>query len=219
LKRPPDLRPPVVGVFDRRQRAEACVRALHGSGFEASRIGFAGPGVIPSAPLDGELPGDDPMAAAATGSLAGGLIGGALGAVVAGLLPGVGPIIAGGMLAGIAAGAPAALEAAGLAPHLAGYCEAQIHAGRFLVTVRSNRPFEAAFIMTLQGGRVEGSLSRAVSEATGTTPEPAGMVEGVFASEAVAEAVAEQLRAAFPEREVTIEDGDAPHRVRVRQRI
>ncbi len=215
MKRPPDLRPPVVGVFDRRQRAEACVRALHGSGFEASRIGFAGPGVIPSAPLDGELPGDDPMAAAATGSLAGGLIGGALGAVVAGLLPGVGPIIAGGMLAGIAA----ALEAAGLAPHLAGYCEAQIHAGRFLVTVRSNRPFEAAFIMTLQGGRVEGSLSRAVSEATGTTPEPAGMVEGVFASEAVAEAVAEQLRAAFPEREVTIEDGDAPHRVRVRQRI
>ncbi len=228
MKRPPDLRPPVVGVFDRRQRAEACVRALHGSGFEASRIGFAGPGVIPSAPLDGELPGDDPMAAAATGSLAGGLIGGTLGAVVAGLLPGVGPIIAGGMLAGIAAGAPAgaaiggiaaALEAAGLAPHLAGYCEAQIHAGRFLVTVRSNRPFEAAFIMTLQGGRVEGSLSRAVSEATGTTPEPAGMVEGVFASEAVAEAVAEQLRAAFPEREVTIEDGDAPHRVRVRQRI
>jgi hypothetical protein len=215
LKRPPDLRPPVVGVFDRRQRAEACVRALHGSGFEASRIGFAGPGVIPSAPLDGELPGDDPMAAAATGSLAGGLIGGALGAVVAGLLPGVGPIIAGGMLAGIAA----ALEAAGLAPHLADYCEAQIRAGRFLVTVRSNRPFEAAFIMTLQGGRVEGSLSRAVSEATGTTPEPAGMVEGVFASEAVAEAVAEQLRAAFPEREVTIEDGDAPHRVRVRQRI
>jgi hypothetical protein len=216
-----------VGVFDRRRRAEACVRALHARGFDPSRIGFAGPGVIGMPPLEGEHPADDAMAAAATGSLAGGLIGGVLGAVVAGLLPGVGPILAGGMLAGIAAGAPAgaaiggiaaALEAAGMAPNLAGYCERQIRAGRFLVTVRGNRPLEAAFTITVLGGGVEGSLSRAVSEATGTAPHPARVVEGVFASEAVAEAVAEQLRAAFPEREVTVEGGDAPHLVRVRTR-
>jgi hypothetical protein len=216
-----------VGVFDHRRRAEACVRELHANGFDPSRIGFAGSGVIAAAPLEGEMAADGALAAVATGSLAGGLVGGVLGAVVAGLLPGVGPIIAGGMLAGIAAGAPAgaaiggigaALEATGMAPQLADYCEGQIRAGRFLVTVRSDRPLEAACLMTVGGGSVEGSLSRAVSRATGTTLESPGMVEGVFASGAVAEAVAEQLRAAFPEREVTVDDGSAPHRVRVRNR-
>jgi hypothetical protein len=90
--------------------------------------------------------------------------------------------------------------------------------GVFDIAIRSNRPGQAGGIVTQRGGRLEGSLNRVVSEATGTTPEPPSMVEGEFATEAVAEAVAEQLRAAFPEREVTVEDGNAPHRVRVRNR-
>jgi hypothetical protein len=216
-----------VGIFERRRPAEACVRAFHDSGFDTSQVGFAGPGVITTTPVRGDFHADDAIAAAATGSLAGGVVGGVLGAVVAGLVPGIGPIIAGGMLAGIAAGAPAgaaiggigaALEAAGVAPPLADYCEGQIRAGRFVVTVRGDRPLEAARIVALRGGRVEGHVGRAVSGATGTGPDPPSSVEGSFASEAVAEAVADQLRAAFPDRVVTVEDGDAPHRVKVRQR-
>jgi hypothetical protein len=218
---------PIVGIFERRQPAEACVRALHDTGFDPSQVGFAGPDIITATPVPGDFHAGDAMAAAATGSLAGGLVGGALGAVLAGLVPGIGPIIAGGMLAGIAAGAPAgaaiggigaALEAAGVAPLLADYCEGQVRAGRSLVTIHGDRPLEAARIVALHGGRVEDHVGRAVSRATGTSPEPPNSVEGSFASEAVAEAVADQLRAAFPDREVTVEDGDAPHRVKVRQR-
>jgi hypothetical protein len=224
LKRPPDRSDePVVGILERRRHAEGCVRALDEAGFHGSQVGFAGPGVIAAAPLEMDFKCEDALAAAATGSLAGGVVGGVLGAVVAGLLPGIGPIVAGGVLAGIVAGAPAgaaiggigaALEAAGLAPHLADYCEAQIRAGRFVVTVRSDRPLEAARIVALSGGTVEGFIGRAVSRATSTSP---AMVEGVFASEAVAEAVAELLRDAFPDRVVTVEDGEAPHRVKVRR--
>jgi len=55
-----------------------------------------------------------------------------------------------------------------------------------------------------------------IFQPTGTNREAPDTVEGVFASEAVAESVAKQLRAAFPDRVVTVEDGDAPHRVKVR---
>lgn len=218
---------PIVGIFERRRTAEGCVRALHESGFDGAQVGFAGPGVIATTPVEGELHAKDALEAVATGSLAGGVVGGVLGAVVAGLIPGIGPIIAGGMLVGIAAGAPAgaaiggvgaALEGVGIAHHLADYFEGQIRAGRFLVTIRGDRPLEAARIVALRGGRVEGHLGRAVSRATGTTPEKPAIVEGIFASEEVAESVANQLRAAFPDRVVTVEDGDAPHRVKVRQR-
>jgi sporulation related protein len=65
---------------------------------------------------------------------------------------------------------------------------------------------------------VEGPFSRAVSRVTGTPPEPPAWIEGVFRSEEVAEAVARQLRAAFPGSIVTVEDGKSRHRVRVHPR-
>jgi len=65
---------------------------------------------------------------------------------------------------------------------------------------------------------LESPLRRAVSNATGTSPEPPTTVEGVFGSGAVAEAVADMLRAAFPDQVVTVEDGNAPHRVKVQKR-
>jgi len=169
--------------------------------------------VATAAPLDGEeQEPDSAVAATATGSLAGGVVGGVLGGVVAVLLPGVGPIIAGGVLAGFVAGAPAgaaigglaaALRDAGLHPRVAEYYEDQVHAGRFLVTVRDGRTEDAARILATHGGRVEGSLSRVVSRLTGSAPDPPALVEGRFADRGFGERAAKRLGAAYPDREVT----------------
>ena len=51
---------------------------------------------------------------------------------------------------------------------------------------------------------------------TGSRLEQPDSVEGAFFSEATAEAVAKQLRTAFPDSVVTVEDGERLHRVRVR---
>jgi hypothetical protein len=64
-----------------------------------------------------------------------------------------------------------------------------------------------------------GSLSRAVSRATGTRPERPEWIEGVFHSEAVAEMVASKLRLAFPDRVVTVEPRHELHRVKVRLKL
>ncbi|MDQ6918687.1 MAG: hypothetical protein M3Z98_04930 [Candidatus Dormibacteraeota bacterium] len=69
-----------------------------------------------------------------------------------------------------------------------------------------------------RSGEMAGAIREAVSRATGTRREQPECVEGAFRSEAFAAEVAEQLRAAFPDSLVTVEDGAAPHRVRVRPR-
>jgi hypothetical protein len=200
-------------VFDDRRTAVAALHALLSQGFERDRLGFAGPGVATAAPLEGEeTEPDSAVAATATGSLAGGIVGGVLGAVVAILLPGVGPVVAGGVLAGFVAGAPAgaaigglgaALRDAGLNPRVAEFYEDQVHSGRFLVTVSGSRGEEAAKVMALSGGRVEGSLSRVVSRLTGSAPEPPPLVEGRFADGGFGERAAQELGAAYPDREVS----------------
>jgi hypothetical protein len=58
-----------------------------------------------------------------------------------------------------------------------------------------------------------------VSRATGTRREPPEWIEGAFQSEAVAELVAAKLRAAFPDRVVTVEERSPVHRVTVRPRL
>jgi len=202
-------------VFEKRRHAVGCLQSLVEQGFVADESGFAGPGVAAAAPLEGEgTEADVTIAATATGSLAVGVVGGVLGGVVAFLLPGVGPIVAGGVLAGLVAGAPAgaaigglgaALRDAGLAPRLAEFYEDQVHAGRFLVTVGGSRPEEAASLIVRSGGHVEGSVSRVVSQLTGTAPDPPELVEGSFADGEFAEAAARALGAAFPDREVTVD--------------
>jgi hypothetical protein len=206
----------------------ACLRALLRSGFERDHLGFAGPGVAAAAPLEGEEAGSDiSIAATATGSLAGGVVGGVLGGVVAGLVPGVGPIVAAGVLAGIVAGAPtgaalgglgALLRDAGLSPRVADFYEKQVHSGRFLVTVGGPSPEEAARLITQCGGRVEGSLSRVVSQLTGTSPEVPELVEGRFGDGGFAESAARRLGAAYPDREVTYDRRQRRIRVVARPR-
>ena len=80
----------------------------------------------------------------------------------------------------------------------------------------SEHPGARVRVVVLRGGLDEDSFSRAVSQATGTDPEPLGTVEGVFRSGKVAEVAAELLQATFPDRVVTIEEWSERHRVTVR---
>lgn len=168
MKRPPiQADEPIVGIFERQESAEACVRALHECGFDANQVGFAGAGVVATAGHDRRDHAENAIAGASTGS-------------VAGFVPGIGPVVAGGLLAGIVSAAPAgaaveslgaALKTADLQPSLAEYCEDQIRAGRFVVAVRCDRL--GLPIPVFRGPRAHGALSRAVSRVTGTHPEPA----------------------------------------------
>jgi hypothetical protein len=133
----------------------------------------------------------DQVGFAGSGVLADGVVGGGLGAVVAG-------------------GIASALDGVGMAARLAASCEDQVRAGHFLVTVHGHRLEVAAKIVAAGGGQVEGPISRGVSQVTGTVPAALDPVEGMFNAPALAEAFAEQLRAAFPDRLVVVEEVGPP---------
>jgi hypothetical protein len=214
--------PPIVAVFDDRRATQECLGALREGGFGDTEVGFLGP-----APTHGG--GDDPdrtdestLAGAAAGSVTGGVVGGMVGAVVAGLVPGVGPIVAGGLVAGVIAGAPAGaaiggvagtLHGAGVPVEQAGRYEEEVLAGRFLLIFRTARPGLAKKLVRLHGGQIEGPISRVVSRLTGTlgAAAPEHAVVGVFESAETAEAVADQLREAYPGRTVRVEGEPGLH--------
>ena len=83
----------------------------------------------------------------------------------------------------------------------------------------TEQPGRRVRVVVLRGGLDEDSFSRAVSQATGTDPEPPGTVEGIFRSGASAEVAAEQIQASFPDRVVTIEEWSQRHRVTVRFKL
>ena len=137
----------VVGLFKTREEAEAAVRALEGAGFNSSEIGVAWPG---------EAREGDYGTRAVTGIGTGAVVGGVLGALVAGLLPVIGPVIAGGALVAILGGAFTGATTGGLAGGLmsmaassdrALYYEQEVLAGRFLVSVTTDRPAEAFAVL------------------------------------------------------------------------
>ena len=211
----------IVGVFARRRPAEACVRSLHEAGFTSDEVGFAGLGMLAASPAPDRA---ENGAAWRAGPDLGtdGVVGGVLGAVVAGPLPELGSVVAGGVLAEVVAANPvdeagggiaAALKKVGLPPALAASSEHLVRAGQFLVTVHGRRLEEAAQIVAAQGGKVEGPISLGVSQATRTLPA----IEGVFNTPAIAEAFAAQLRAAFPDHRVVVEEEHPPVTVVDRQ--
>ena len=199
----PTAKPAVVAVFGKGAAAQECLRALRAGGFGEAELGFLGPAFDDSADPDDQ----GTVAGAAAGSVTGGVIGGVVGAVVAGLVPGVGPVVAGGLLAGVVAGAPAGAAIGGVAGTLRGAgvsaqdavrYEKEVLAGRYLVTVRTRRPGPASRLIRLHGGELQAPVTE--------TP-----VVGVFEAAEIAEAVAEQLRQAYPDRRVTIEEEPGRH--------
>jgi Heat induced stress protein YflT domain len=153
-------RPTVVGIFRDQGEAQRAVEALRGAGFRADQIGVLVRD--PSHPDNVTVKADTRAEqGAATGAVAGGLLGGLLGAAVAVVIPGVGPALAAGLIAGVLGGGTLGIAAGGLIGALIGlgvpeeeahYYEREFHAGRTLVTVRTEgRGAEAVEILRRHG--------------------------------------------------------------------
>jgi hypothetical protein len=171
----------VVGVFESSERARDAIEALRDAGFAARDIGVLLPSGEEVVTIGGHTKTGQ---GAATGAIAGGLLGG-LGAWLAGLaaltIPGIGPFLAtgafatalGGAAIGAGVGAVAgALVGLGIPEAEARYYEAEVRAGRALVTVHAGaRIAEARAILRRCGAYdVEsGGGAAAAERATGST--------------------------------------------------
>ncbi|HEX5272946.1 MAG TPA: general stress protein [Gemmataceae bacterium] len=156
----PAARPPVVGVFHDQAEAGRAVEALHAAGFLPQQIGVVvrAPDHAGNVTVKADVRAEE---GAATGALAGVVIGGVLGAAVAVSVPGIGPALAVGLIAGLLGGGTLGIAAGGLIGALIGlglseeeahYYEREVHAGRTLVTVRSDgRGSEAAAVLRSHG--------------------------------------------------------------------
>jgi hypothetical protein len=158
-------RPTVLGVFATRQAAQAAVAELRRAGFREDQIGVIGPGGTAGGP-DQEREhyvGEGAAVGAVAGAGAGALW--AIG-IAAGMLPAIGPVIAGGLLASVLASTAGAAVAGGLTGALVGLglseeeartYEADLAAGRTIVTVRTDdRQTEAAEILARHGAAERG---------------------------------------------------------------
>lgn len=144
-----------VGVFENPEDAQKAVKELKRAGFREDEIGIAG---RDSKTVSGGTEVKDKGSHATTGAAAGLAAGAGIGAlwgigIIAGLLPAIGPAIAGGTLATILSSAAAGAAAVGLAGALIGlglpeeeakYYEGEFHAGRTIVTVRSETKYDEA---------------------------------------------------------------------------
>ena len=150
-----------VGVFRDAEKARQAVRELKESGFDDKQVGVVAQEVVPQEKVTkkavkpaGRKAPSKWEEGAVTGVAAGAGVGAlwALG-IAAGLLPAIGPIIAGGILASLAASAAGGAAVAGLAGALVGlgipeeeanYYEAELKAGRTIVTVKAGRRYPRA---------------------------------------------------------------------------
>jgi len=145
----------VVGVFQSRAAAEKAVDDLRQAGFSNDEIGFvardAKGEVKAEGPAQGAHTGTGAIAGAAAGVGVGGLIG--LG-VLSGVLPVIGPAIAAGTLGvilsnaaagGAIAGIIGALIGLGIPEEEAKYYESEVHAGRFVVSVKGGTRLDEAW--------------------------------------------------------------------------
>jgi uncharacterized protein (TIGR02271 family) len=159
----------VVGVFQNRHDAQACVNELKRSGFRDEEIGILSRG----------HDGDEATAGTDTNAGEGAAIGAATGAgvgalwaigIAAGFLPAIGPAIAGGILASILTSAAGAAAVGGLVGALVGmgvpeeeaeYYESEFKAGRTIVTVKAGtRIVEAREIIRRHNGYDRSEASR-----------------------------------------------------------
>jgi hypothetical protein len=153
----------IVGVFSDRGQAQQAIRELRGAGFGEDQIGVLARG-HEERPVSEtrEDKGNQWEEGAVTGAITGAGIGGlwALG-IAAGLLPGIGPVIAGGILGAVLASAAGGAAVGGILGALIGlgipeeearYYEQEFHAGRTLVTVKTDGRFDEAVDILRRNG-------------------------------------------------------------------
>ncbi|MBX9579602.1 MAG: YsnF/AvaK domain-containing protein [Gemmataceae bacterium] len=151
----------VIGVFATRSEAEAALRDLRAAGFTDDQLGLV------ARNASGQMVDEAGETYADEGAVAGVVAGAGVGALVglgvlAGVIPVIGPAIAGGTLGVILTNAAGGAAALGIAGALIGwgipeedakYYEAEVKAGRFLVTVEAaDRKDEAWAILHKHGG-------------------------------------------------------------------
>jgi len=145
-----------VGVFDRREQAEAAIVELRQAGFRLENLG-----VLARSPPESET---EPGRSVAAGTIGGASLGALAGiAVLAGAIPPLGPVIAGGALAGLLASTVAGAAVGGIVgglyelgvPEEEGrFYEAELAAGGHLIPARAGGRYEEAVaIIRRHGGR------------------------------------------------------------------
>lgn len=153
-----------VGVFSNQQSATAAVETLYKAGYTLREIGVITRGELPikestatPSSEEGES-GEGAALGAITGMALGGLIG--LG-VLAGVIPVVGPALFAGTLGVLASNAGGGAVVAGVIGALTGWgipqeharhYEAEVAAGRTIVTVTANHPCDQARAILLRAG-------------------------------------------------------------------
>lgn len=150
----------VVGLFARREEADAAIRDLKAAGFTDQQVGVAMQDRAEQTELL-ESTGVSEAEGAATGAVSGGIVGGLIGLLGSLLIPGVGPILVGGVLASTLAGAGigaatggviGALMGMGVPEHDAQHFDQGLRSGNALVTVNAGpRTAEALAILERNG--------------------------------------------------------------------
>ncbi|HKT61054.1 MAG TPA: general stress protein [Gemmatimonadales bacterium] len=176
----------VVGLFARRQDADAAIRDLKAAGFRDDQVGVA----LQNREEQGDLLEPEPTRAkeaegAAAGAVSGGLVGGLIGLLGSLLVPGVGPIVVGGVLASTLTGAGIGAATGGIIGALMGlgvpetdarHFDQGLRLGSTLVTVDAGpRTSEALVILDRHGmdfGPSGTERFAAFDHAAGTAGDP-----------------------------------------------
>lgn len=183
----------VIGVFATRSEAEAALRDLRAAGFQDDKIGLV------ARNASGQLVDEGGETYADEGAVAGLVAGAGVGTLVglgvlAGVIPVVGPAIVAGTLGTILTNAVGGAAVLGIAGALIGwgipeddakYYEAEVKAGRFLVTVDAgDRKDEAWAVLHRHGGYTKATAEAAAKGGKRTVRAAAATTAGVAAATA-----------------------------------
>jgi uncharacterized protein (TIGR02271 family) len=188
----------VVGVFQHRHDAQACVNELKRSGFRDDQIGIIS--------RDRGTEGGDGDTKAGEGAAIGAATGAGVGAlwavgIAAGILPAIGPAIAGGIFASILASAAGAAAVGGIVGALVGlgipeeeaeFYESEVKAGRTIVTVTAGDRANVAREIIRRHNGFDRNQSQSGTVPTNRFTTPPKMPESKTLREADACAVAPQ---------------------------
>jgi len=150
----------VVGLFARRDEADAAIRDLKAAGFTDGQVGVALQDRVEQGDLL-ESSATSEAEGAATGAVSGGIVGGLIGLLGSLLIPGVGPILVGGVLASTLAGAGIGAATGGVIGALMGmgvpetdarHFDQGLRAGNALVTVNAGPRTEEALAILERNG-------------------------------------------------------------------
>jgi len=152
-----------VGVFESKARAEQAIADLRAAGFDEDKIGMvyrdAEGKTVKTGAADETYVEEGAVAGAVAGAAGGALVGAG---ILAGVIPVIGPVLALGTLGTVLVNAAGGAAIVGLTGALIGwgipeedaeFCENEVKAGRYLVTVEANgRAAEAREVMHRRSG-------------------------------------------------------------------